>query len=241
MKGLGLDQYAAPSKIVVYGGSVEQTIEIGEALECPIYHRGVDDRAGKARRMKELMEGRSRVIAATNALGLGVDLPDIRVVIHAGQPRKLPDYAQESGRAGRDGKSSEAIIVCGQVKQMQPYRPRSWGQSKDDIVDFVGGYICRRVIMDQVMDGRMDRIGCEEGEEQCDVCGRQARVERCSQELPTLQEGVITLDVGFRDSGIGNSMSSQVQSSPVSEDGGFINQFPIPGRHLQDGIQDETQ
>ena len=81
-----LEQYPAPSKIVVYGGSVKQTIKIGEALECPIYHRNVDDRAGKARRMKELMEGRSRVIAATNALGLGVDLPDIRVVIHAGQP-----------------------------------------------------------------------------------------------------------------------------------------------------------
>ena len=53
-----LEQYPAPSKIVVYGGSVEQTIAIGEALGCPIYHRGVDDRAGKARRMKELMEGK---------------------------------------------------------------------------------------------------------------------------------------------------------------------------------------
>jgi len=37
----------ARSKIVVYGGSVEQTVEIGEALGCPIYHRSVDDRAGK--------------------------------------------------------------------------------------------------------------------------------------------------------------------------------------------------
>ena len=38
-----LEKYAAPSKIIVYGGSVEQTIEIGEALGCPIYHRSVDD------------------------------------------------------------------------------------------------------------------------------------------------------------------------------------------------------
>jgi len=112
-----LEQYAAPSKIIVYGGSVEQTIAIGEALECPIYHRNVDDRAGKARRMKELMEGKHRVIAATNALGLEVDLPDIQVVIHVGQPQKLRDYSQESGRAGRDGKSSEAIIVCGHIEQ----------------------------------------------------------------------------------------------------------------------------
>jgi len=81
-----LEKYTAPSKIVIYSSSVEQTIKIGEALGCPIYHCNVDDRAGKAKRMKELMEGKHRVIAATNALGLGVDLPDIRAVIHAGQP-----------------------------------------------------------------------------------------------------------------------------------------------------------
>ena len=108
-----LEQYLAPSKIVVYSRSVEQTVAIGEALECPIYYRNVDDRAGKARRMKELIEGRHRVISAINALGLGVDIPDIRVVIHAGQLRKLRDYAQESGWAGRDRENSEAIIVCG--------------------------------------------------------------------------------------------------------------------------------
>ena len=38
--------------------------------------------------------------------------------------------------------------------------------------DFIAGYNCRRVIMDRVMDGRMDRVQCEEGEEACDVCQR---------------------------------------------------------------------
>ena len=54
-----LEEYLAPSKIVVYRGSVEQTKEIREALGCPIYHRNVNDRAGKARRMKEFIEGKS--------------------------------------------------------------------------------------------------------------------------------------------------------------------------------------
>jgi hypothetical protein len=62
-----------------------------------------------------------------------------------------------------------------------------------------------------------------------------------SQELRTLQEGLIPLDDRFGDSGIGKSMSSQVQSSLVSEDGGFINQIPIPGRHLQEEVQDKMQ
>ena len=169
-----MEQYLAPSKIVVYGSSVKQTIEVGEALDCPIYHRSVDDRAGKARRMKELIEGKNRVISATNALGLGVDLPDIRVVIHAGQLQKLRDYAQESGRAGRDCNSSEAIIVCKHIEPAQhSHRPKSWAVSKGgDIVDFVARYICRQVIMDQIMDGRIDWVRCEEEEEQCNICRR---------------------------------------------------------------------
>jgi superfamily II DNA helicase RecQ len=162
-----LEQYPAPSKIVVYGGSVDQTIKVGEALGCLIYHRNIDSRTGKAQRTKELMEGKSRVISATNALGLGVDLPDIRVVIHAGPPRKLRNYAQESGRAGRDGEKSEAIIVCSHVEHRLPgHAPRSWAQSEgEDMDDFVAGYNCRRVIMDRVMDGGISRVECEEGEE----------------------------------------------------------------------------
>ena len=72
-----LEQYTVSSKIIVYSGSVEQTIAIGEALECPIYHCSIDDQAGKARCIKELIEERSLVIIATNTLELRVDLLDI--------------------------------------------------------------------------------------------------------------------------------------------------------------------
>ena len=50
---------------------------------------------------------------------------------------------------------------------------------------------------------------------------------------------MITSDIGFGDSGISKSISSQAQSSLVSKDGGFINQSPIPGQHLQNEMQDE--
>jgi superfamily II DNA helicase RecQ len=114
-----LKQYPASSKIVVYRGSVAQTVEIGEALGCLIYHRSVDDRAEKARHIRDLIEGRSQVIAATNVLEMGIDLSDIWVVIYTGQPQKLRDYAQESRHTERDGQSSEAIIVC-QAEDIQP-------------------------------------------------------------------------------------------------------------------------
>ena len=107
-----LEQYTAPAKIIIYGGSIEQTEDLAITLGMPAYHRHVNDQMGKARRLKEFKDGTKRVICATNALGLGIDLPDIRVVIHVGRPRQLRDYAQESGRAGRDREGSEAIIVC---------------------------------------------------------------------------------------------------------------------------------
>lgn len=48
---------------------------------------------------------------ATNTLGLGIDVPDIRVVVYVEMPRTVADYAQQRRRAGRDGQRSEAIVI----------------------------------------------------------------------------------------------------------------------------------
>jgi ATP-dependent DNA helicase RecQ len=61
--------------------------------------------------MKDWINRKHRVIIATNTLGLGIDISDIQVVIYAGAPRKIRDYAQESRQAGRDRLASEAIII----------------------------------------------------------------------------------------------------------------------------------
>jgi hypothetical protein len=55
-------------------------------------------------------QGEQQVIVATSALGMGIDIPDIRGIIHLGRPARL-DHGQESGRAGRDGQPSEAIMI----------------------------------------------------------------------------------------------------------------------------------
>ncbi|KAF2801298.1 uncharacterized protein BDZ99DRAFT_403678, partial [Mytilinidion resinicola] len=54
-----------------------------------------------------------QVFTATNALGLGINMPTIRAVVHVGTIRKMRYYAQESGRAGRNGRKSKAIIMHG--------------------------------------------------------------------------------------------------------------------------------
>ncbi|KAF2174793.1 P-loop containing nucleoside triphosphate hydrolase protein [Zopfia rhizophila CBS 207.26] len=106
-------QYPMPGQIIVYCDMVEKAVRFATMLKCVCYHRQVGSGSEKSELVRQLTEGRQQVFTATNALGLGVDAPTIRVVIHVGVVRKLRDYAQESGRAGRDGLKSEAIILRG--------------------------------------------------------------------------------------------------------------------------------
>jgi superfamily II DNA helicase RecQ len=122
----------------------------------------------------------SSVIVATSALGMGINIPDIRCVIHMGRPRSLLDYAQKSGRAGRDGQGSTAVMVLDGSSG-------GWG---DPIIDQderslraleqVQQYIdqpCRRGVLDPYLDREVDgyqRQRCEAGEAACDRCSAAA-------------------------------------------------------------------
>ena len=154
--GRKLEQYKE-GKVVVYGNSVGRVKRVASRLECKAYYREVEDK----KRVFERIRGREcRLVVATNALGLGIDIADIRVVIHMDIPRGLRDFGQESGRAGRDGRVSESIVMVGRDEE-----------GRDDrVVELCGGERCFREILDEYLDGRMDRKGCEEGEEICGVC-----------------------------------------------------------------------
>lgn len=103
----------------------------------------------------------SLIIAATSALGLGLDLPNIRVVFHVGPLPNLRNYSQESGRGGRNGEKSEAIII---------YHPRLSRTNDSDMKDYVTIEQCRRIILDLLMDGSNTRQKCGDNEEKCDIC-----------------------------------------------------------------------
>lgn len=74
------------------------------------YHAGLPAQA-RAKAQADWLEGRARVIVATNAFGMGIDKPDVRFVVHVGLSGSLESYYQEAGRAGRDGERGHAILL----------------------------------------------------------------------------------------------------------------------------------
>lgn len=82
----------------------------GNGISSTFYNAGLEDSV-RDMRQEEWTEGKVRVMVATNAFGMGIDKPDVRLVIHIDCPDSLEAYFQEAGRAGRDGLKSYAVML----------------------------------------------------------------------------------------------------------------------------------
>ena len=119
-----------PGSAIVYVRNRKRAQELSEwlnsqfsILNSQFYHAGLTTQE-RNERQEAWTRGETRVIVATNAFGMGIDKPDVRIVIHYDLPSNLESYYQEAGRAGRDGKTAYAVLLYNESEDKAKARKR---------------------------------------------------------------------------------------------------------------------
>ncbi|MDB5249108.1 MAG: RecQ family ATP-dependent helicase [Segetibacter sp.] len=109
-----------PGTAIVYCRNRKRTKELASLLKlnnisADFYHAGLLQEQ-RSQKQEDWIQNKIRVIVCTNAFGMGIDKPDVRVVVHLDIPDNLENYYQEAGRGGRDGKKAFAVLLYSQIE-----------------------------------------------------------------------------------------------------------------------------
>jgi len=154
--------------------------ELGDSI-CEVYHANLSAEV-RLSRYNEWVAGRIRILVATSALGLGIDYPQVRLVVHQGQSKSMMDFSQESGRAGRDGKPAKSIVFTSEDIRAKC----AWIEDKESqwTGHVTGGFKamrewvansnqCRQLGLAMYMDGKGTNCVSIKDCVWCDVCRRE--------------------------------------------------------------------
>ena len=186
--GLLHDTDLADGRAIVYAATRKRVVALAQdvrsaGIQVGWYHAGRTDGA-RAKAQDDFAVGKTRVLVATTAFGMGVDLPDVRLVAHAQAPGSLEGYYQQAGRAGRDGQPARAVLLYSASDAVTQKRLR---RGSDDpgaeagwkaLQGYVFGTRCRQALLVEHFTGEPGAADCG----RCDACRRPSDVEEQVQE-----------------------------------------------------------
>jgi superfamily II DNA helicase RecQ len=165
-------------KILIFCSSVNQVKSIGESLKCCVYYSKSDLKKAS---LEDWVNGENKIMVTTSALGAGMNISNVVMVIHLGKTFGCTSFVQESGRGGREGEMFKSITVMDEMmyRQLQGVDYRLLTPEDAALTEFITIEGCRRKALSRYQDGPEHEMDCVSLEaEPCDNCIAAKNVSR---------------------------------------------------------------